>query len=80
MKPDKAHLMERLATVFRKPTAAPLLDPQEAIACGLNYAMQFEFWKHEISPESLVVKAVMMAIDLEGYVIKPKERADYEQR
>lgn len=80
MKPDKAQLMERLATVFRKPRAAPLLDPEEAIACGLNYAMQFEFWKHEIAPNSTVVKAVMMALDLEGYAVKPKERADFDGR
>ena len=78
MKPDKAKLMERLATVFRKPRAAPLLDPEEAIACGLNYAMTFKFWEREISPDTMVVKAVTMSLDLEGYAIKPKERADFD--
>jgi hypothetical protein len=72
-------LIDRLALVLaRRPRAAPLLDAGEAIACGLNYAMQFEFWKREITEDSQVVHAVKESLRLEGYKIVPMERQDYD--
>lgn len=74
MKPAKRNLLlDMQATVLRKPTAAPVVEIEEAIAIGITYAMQFEFWKREISPESLVVKAVRQTIEKAGYSIVPTE-------
>jgi hypothetical protein len=73
-------MIDRLAAVLlRGPRAAPLLEAGEAIACGLNYAMQFEFWRREITPDSMVVHAISEALRLEGYKIVPMERQDYDE-
>jgi hypothetical protein len=79
MKPARPPLViDRIAAAqLRGPRAAPLLDPGEAIACGLNYAMQFEFWKREITEDSMVVHAITEALRIEGYKIVPMERKDY---
>jgi hypothetical protein len=61
--------IDRMPLQSRKPRSGPLLDIDETIACGLNYAMQFEFWKKEITPNSLVVAAVIEALTREGYEI-----------
>ena len=63
--------IDRMPVEHRKPRAGPLLDPDEVIACALNYAMQFEFWKREITENSQVVAAVRQALALEGYEIVP---------
>jgi hypothetical protein len=79
MKPRRQLVIDRLGAVLaRSPRAAPLLQPGEAIACGLNYAMQFEFWKQEITEDSMVTHAVKEALRLEGYKIVPMERQDYD--
>lgn len=64
--------IDRMPLALRKPRAGPLLDPDEVIACALNYAMQFEFWKREINEKSMVVHAIEEALRREGYVIVPK--------
>lgn len=64
-------IIDRMPIEARKPRAGPLLDPDEVIACALNYAMQFEFWKREISPTSQVVAAVTDALNKAGYKIEP---------
>lgn len=66
--------VDRMPVELRKPRAGPILDPDEVIASGLNYAMQFEFWKRPITPNSQVVLAVMEAIRLSDYEIVPKGR------
>jgi hypothetical protein len=63
--------IDRMPLESRKPRAGPLLDPDEVIACALNYAMQFEFWKYEISETSQVVHAIRQSLKLEGYEIVP---------
>ena len=63
--------IDRMPLQSRKPRAGPLLDIDETIACGLNYAMQFEFWKREIGPNSQVVVAIVQALEQEGYEIVP---------
>ncbi len=63
--------IDRMPLESRKPRAGPLLDPDEVIACALNYAMQFEFWKREINETSQVVHAVLQALKAEGYKIEP---------
>ena len=63
--------IDRMPVEHRKPRAGPLLDPDEVIACALNYAMQFEFWKREITENSQVVAAVRQSLTLEGYEIVP---------
>jgi hypothetical protein len=66
--------IDRMPLEARKPRAGPLLDPDEVIACALNYAMQFEFWKREINERSQVVHAVLQALKAEGYEIVPTEK------
>ena len=61
--------VDRMPLELRKPRAGPLLDPDEVIACALNYAMQFEFWKREIKPNSQVVGAIKQGLKLAGYKI-----------
>lgn len=65
-------IVDRMPLQSRKPRAGPLLDPDEVIACALNYAMQFEFWKREIGEKSQVVCAVLQALHAEGYKIVPR--------
>lgn len=70
--------VDRMPVEARKPRAGPLLDSGEVIACALNYAMQFEFWKREINERSMVVHAIEKALLAEGYEIiaigKQKEK------
>jgi hypothetical protein len=80
MKPARHFIIDDIAKVLRKPRASPLLEPREVISCALNYAMQYEFWKRQITDTSLVVRAVEEALRSEGYKIVPMERADYESR
>lgn len=61
--------IDRMPLASRKPRAGPLLDADEVIACALNYAMQFEFWKREITENSQVVVAVLQGLQFEGYEI-----------
>ena len=62
--------IDRMPLPLRKPRAGPLLDPDEVIACALNYAMQFEFWKREINCGSQVVRAVVDGLRMAGYKIE----------
>ena len=62
--------IDRMPLELRKPRAGPLLDPDEVIACSLNYAMQFEFWKREIGANSQVVTAIRDGLRLAGYKIE----------
>lgn len=71
MKRAPPSIVDRMPLQQRKPRAGPLLDPDEVIACALNYAMQFEFWKREINEKSQVVQAVEKALQAEGYEIVP---------
>ena len=67
-------IIDRMPLQSRKPGAGPLLEPDEVIACALNYAMQLEFWKREIAANSQVVHAITEALRLEGYKIVPIEK------
>jgi hypothetical protein len=67
---------DRMPVESRKPRAGPLLDPDEVIACALNYAMQFEFWKREINEKSQVVAAIEQALRVEGYEIVAAARIE----
>lgn len=71
MKRALPSIVDRMPLQQRKPRAGPLLDPDEVIACALNYAMQFEFWKREINEKSQVVQAIEKALQAEGYEIVP---------
>lgn len=64
------------ATFQRKPTAAPVVRPEECIAMALTVSQ----WKPGgmIDPDGTVVKLVMGALDREGWEIRPKERSDHE--
>jgi hypothetical protein len=63
--------IDRMPVESRKPRAGPLLDPDEVIACALNYAMQFEFWKRDITPHSQVVGAITDGLRMAGWKIEP---------
>lgn len=80
MKREPAELLiDRVGAALRRPTAGPLLEPNEIIACALVYAMQFEFWRREINETSMVVHAIEEALRRGGYKIVPMERSDYER-
>ena len=77
-------LNDRLATVMRKPRAAPILDPNEVIAWALN-SIEFQWWPRSLkefrgfTETSIPVTTVLCALRLAGYKIVPMERADYER-
>lgn len=74
MKPSLPPSIDRMPLDLRDKRAGPMLDPDEAICNGLIYAMQFEFWKRNITANSQVVASVREAIRLAGYSIVPTER------
>lgn len=65
-------IVDRMPLEARKPRAGPLLEPNEVIALGLVYALQFEFWKGDIGEDSQVVHAVLDALHQAGYKIVPR--------
>lgn len=64
------------ATLLRKPSAAPVITPQECIALALTAAQ----WKpgRIMDPNGEVVQLVMKSLRYEGYKIVPMERGDYD--
>ena len=69
MKPALPVRIDRMPVESRKPRAGPLLDIEEAIACGIN-SIPFEWWKHmPVSPSSEPVKAIRDSIRMAGYTI-----------
>lgn len=70
MKPRREVILDLQATLLRKPTAAPLITPREAIAIALTSAQ----WVpgRVTGPESTVVDLVLKALDQSGWKIEAK--------
>lgn len=63
-------IVDLQATLARKPTAAPLVTPREAIAVALSMVQWVPGRLHD--PDSTVVDLVIRAIDQAGWKIEPK--------
>ena len=70
-------LGDQLATILRKPTAAPLLTPRECISSALSLLMPGP--ASDIMPDGRGPRLIELTLRKMGYKIMPMERADYEQ-
>lgn len=63
-------LIDQVATILRKPSAAPTVTPSEAIAIALTSAR----WKPDrfIDPGDRVVALVLRALKDAGWKIEPR--------
>ena len=69
-------VIDRMPLDHRKPTAGPLLEPDEVIAQSLN-AVPYQWWRaHKNVPPldetSEPVRAVLDGLRLAGYKIEPR--------
>ena len=63
--------VDRMPLGMRKPSAGPLLDPDEAIALALN-GIPYEWWRRlPLSENSDAVKAIRDGLRMAGYKIEP---------
>lgn len=73
MKPSRGRplLIDQVAPLLlRKPRAGPLLEPNEVIACTLN-SIPYEFWKQNLSEDSIVVHTIIDALKKSGWRFEP---------
>jgi hypothetical protein len=71
MKPARHFVIDDIASLHRKPTAAPVIQPDEIIALALNGTM----WTpgvREIKPDDLVVVQIRRLLDQAGWKITEK--------
>lgn len=63
------------ATLLRKPSASPIVTPEECIAVALTCSQ----WKpgRIVDPNGDVVNLVLKSLKREGWKIVPMERGDY---
>ncbi|MBR0871175.1 hypothetical protein JQ633_12460 [Bradyrhizobium tropiciagri] len=66
----KRVLIDELALSLRKPTAAPLIDPGEAVAVALSISQPGP--ARLISPDGPMVRLVLLSLKLAGYKIEPR--------
>ncbi|WP_407146271.1 hypothetical protein [Bradyrhizobium sp. ORS 86] len=66
----KRVLIDELALSLRKPSANPLIAPNEAVAIAL--AMTQPGPARLVSPDGPMVRLVLMSLKLAGYKIEPK--------
>lgn len=72
MTPERRDIfLDLQAILLRKPSAAPLVTPREAIAVALSMVQWVPGRLHD--PDSTVVDLVMRAIDQAGWEIVAKE-------
>ncbi len=72
MKPATRQIViDQLATILRKPTASPLLEPGEAIACALSM-IPYRWSGRLLDESSLPVRLTLQAIHDAGYKIVPR--------
>jgi hypothetical protein len=69
-KPARQLVIDHLALQMRKPTAGPLLEPDEVIACGLSMVLDGPI--QHLSPKGRLVRMVLLALKLAGYKIVPR--------
>lgn len=76
-KKPKHFVIDELTALMRKPSAAPLLRPREAITAALS--MMIPGPALMISPNGPLVSMILFALSRTGWKIVPMERSDYEQ-
>lgn len=71
---ERRFLIDDLAKVLRKPSAAPLITPPELIAITLSTTQ----WVpgRILGPEDLVVVSIMKMLEQGGYEIVPREKEE----
>jgi hypothetical protein len=67
---SKQLVIDRLALDLRKPSARPLVDPDEAIAIALSMSQPGP--ARLVSPSSPMVRAILLSLKLAGHKIEPK--------
>lgn len=67
---DRQLVIDRLQLLMRKPSAAPLVEPAEAIAVALSMVRWTPGRMH--GPEDRVVTLVLQALDQAGWKVEPK--------
>lgn len=70
MKPARHFIIDDLAKVLRKPSAAPTLTPAEVIAIVLTTTEWIPGRK--VDPDDLVVQAILKCLDDAGWKITEK--------
>lgn len=66
----RRYLIDELTALMRKPTAAPLLKPKEAISIALSAMLPGPAIL--ISPDGPLVRLILQALKLSGYKIEPR--------
>ncbi len=74
MKHARRLVIDQLATILRKPSAAPLVTPAEAIAIALSTVRYSP--GDLLDPDGRVVQLVLRSIREAGWKIVPAERGD----
>lgn len=69
-KQPKRIIIDELTTLMRKPSAAPLIRPKEAISVALSLAQPGP--ARMISPDGPMVHMVLLSLKLAGYKIEPR--------
>lgn len=75
IRPMRRLVIDQLATILRKPTAGPLVTPEEVIAVALSAFVPGP--ADLISPTGRGVRIIMLLLKKMGYKIVPMEREDY---
>jgi hypothetical protein len=73
----RPQLFDHLATVWRKPTAEPLITPAEVISAALSMFVPGP--ASVISPTGLGPSLILLALKKMGFKIVAMEREDYEE-
>ena len=70
MKASRHYVIDDLAKILRKPSAAPTLQPAEVIAIVLTTTQ----WKPNriLGPDDAVVQSIIDCLDEAGFKIEPK--------
>lgn len=63
--------IDQIATILRKPTAAPLATPAEAVAIALSM-IPYRWSGRLLSEDSPPVRLVLKALEQAGYKIAPR--------
>ena len=71
-KKSRRILIDELAatTMLRKPTAGPLIEPKEAVAVAISMTLPGP--ARLVSPDSPMVRLVLLSLKLAGYKIEPR--------
>lgn len=71
MKKSRTLVIDQLALNMRKPSAAPLVEPAEAVAIALSM-LPSKSTGHICSPESAAVRLILQSLKLAGWKFEPR--------